>query len=291
MKISLNLRNFTVAAFLAASIAAHATDDSTNSLTLTQKNYLPWDKGSVKLGGFVAAFDDRIAFGTGSGAGVAFNPEKLLGLDTTLTVFRIEAMFRPGESLRNQLDFSYASYHRSGEAILSADLNIGGTTYPVGADIETTFNFDIIRGTYSYAVLQDERMRIALGLGVYAVPLKYGLTITTTGGQTAVNGANTTLPLPALALQSEFQLIPKLYLDASMNAMYLEISNFKGSLLDVNIGLEYQLWKHFGLGLAYNAMAMNVEGDSIHSSYPGANFTGSVNVGFSGLMLYGKFSF
>jgi hypothetical protein len=49
--------------------------------------------------------------------------------------------------------------------------------------------------------------------------------------------------LPALALLTEFQLVPRLYLDASINAMYLEISNFKGSLLDVNIGLEYQPWK------------------------------------------------
>jgi hypothetical protein len=161
----------------------------------------------------------------------------------------------------------------------------------VGARVESVFNFDIIRGTYSYAILQDERMRIALGLGIYAVPLEYGLDVTTTGGRTAVSGADTTLPLPALALRTEFQLIPRVFLNAGIDAMYLEISDFKGSLMDVNVGVEYRPWKHVGFGLGYNGMAVNVEGEGNDSHYPGVNFLGSVDVRFTGLMLYGKFSF
>jgi len=138
-------------------------------------------------------------------------------------------MYRPGKSLRNQIDFSYAGYHRRGTTTLSQGISIGNTTYPVGATVESVFNFDIIRGTYSYALLQDERMRIALGLGVFAVPLHYSLKGETTGGRAVVEGADTTLPLPALALRGQFQLIPKLFLNASIEAMYLEISDFKGS--------------------------------------------------------------
>ena len=224
-------------------------------------------------------------------SGVIFNAEEIFGLDSTLTVFRVDAMYRPGKSLRHQLDFTYAGYHRDGSTTLSEDITIDGITYPVGAQVESLFNFDIIRGTYSYALLQDERMRIALGLGVYAVPLEYGLEITTAGGQSRADGADTTLPLPAFALRMEFQLVPKLYLNAGIDAMYLEISDFKGSLLDVNVSLEYRPWKHFGFGLGFNSMAVNVEADGKSSDYPGANFVGKVDVRFTGLMLYGKFSF
>src|SRR4030095_3776345 len=97
---------------------------------------------------------------------------------------------------------------------------------------------------------------------VYAIPVKYGLHGETTGGRTSVEGAETTLPLPALALRAEFQLIPKLFLNASVDAMYLDISDFKGSLLDVNLGLEYRPWKHVGFGLGYNGMAVNVEAEN-----------------------------
>ena len=264
-------------------------DDSTN--LVQESRWLPWDKGSLKFGGFVAAFDSTLAFGLNKVGGVNLNAEELLGLDSTLTVFRADAMFRPGESRRNQLDFTYAGYHRDASKTLTEDVIIDGVTYTAGAKVGTTFNFDIIRGTYTYAFLQDERMRIAAGLGVYAVPLKYGLEIETTGGRTKVEGSDTTLPLPALAFRAEFQLIPKLYLNASIEAMYLQINDFKGSLLDVNVAVEYRIWKHFGLGLGYSAMAVDVESKNDSSNYPGADFVGKVGVHFSGLMLYGKLAF
>jgi hypothetical protein len=73
--------------------------------------------------------------------------------------------------------------------------------------------------------------------------------------------------------------------------MYLKISSFQGSLMDVNIGLEYRPWKHVGFGLGYNGMSVNVEAESDNADYPGADFVGNVGVRFTGLMLYGKYSF
>ena len=252
--------------------------------------YLPWEKGSLKLGGFVTAFNSEVGFGVDAGT-VTLNAEELFGLDTSLTVFRAEAMYRPGKSRRHQLDLTYASFHREGSATLDNELEIGDVTYPVGARVESEFNFDIIRGSYSYALLQDERMRIALGLGVYAVPLKYGLKITTTSGRSAVEGADTTLPLPSLALRGDFQLIPRLFLYTGIDVMYLEIGDFKGSLLDVNAGLEYRPWKYVGFGLGYNGLSMAAEAEGSDSDYPGVDFLGNVDVRFTGLMLYGKFWF
>lgn len=279
-----------MAAFIVPILASHAADDPT-APEGEKKKFLPWEKGSLTFGGFVAAFDSTLAFGVNKAAGVAFNAEELFGLDTSLTVLRAEAMYRPGSSLRHQLDFSYSAYHRDGRATLDQEIEINGMTYPVGAKVESVFNFDIIRGDYTYAILQDERMRIALGLGVYAVPLEYGLKIQTGGGRSSVSGADTTLPLPALGLRAEFQLVPRLFLNSTLDAMYLEISDFKGSLIDVNVALEYRPWKHVGFGVGYNAMSVDVEAESDKSDYPGANFVGNVGVRFSGLMLYGKLTF
>jgi len=282
------LRNPTVLAFMAgAMISGQATAEDAKP----ESRFLPWEKGSVKFGGFIAAFDSTIGFGINDAAGVEINAEKLLDLDTSLTVLRLDAMYRPGKSLRHQIDLSWAAYHRDGSATLNEEIEINDMTFPVGAKVDTVFNFDIIRGDYTYAILQDERMRIALGLGVYAVPLRYSVEVETTGGRTKIEGADTTLPLPALALRAEFQLVPRLFLNTYMDAMYLEISDFKGSLLDVNVGLEYRPWKYVGFGVGYNSMSVDVEGEKDSSDYPGANFIGTVGVRFTGLMLYGKFSF
>jgi hypothetical protein len=277
------LRATTAAVLLAAAILPSPAAEEDGKFNQ------PWEKGSLRFGGFISAFDSTVTFGVNS-AGVTVNAEELLGLDDSLTVFRVDALYRPGQSRRHQIDFTYASYNRDGTATLDQEITIRGTTYPIGARIQSELNFDIIRGTYSYALIQDDRMRIALGLGIYGVPLEYGLEVDTSGGRSTVEGADTTLPLPAIAFRGEFMLIPKLFLYASIDAMYLEVSDFKGSLLDVNVGLEYRPWKHVGFGLGYNSMSVSVEGEG-DSDYPGVDFVGDVDIRFNGLLLYGKLSF
>jgi hypothetical protein len=280
----------TVAILLAgAALVSRAAEDLIK--VAPRESPQPWEKASIQFGGFLPVFNSELNFGVNNAAGVTLNGENLLGLESSLTVFRVEAMYRPGKTRRNQLDLIYASYDRNGSAILTKDLTIGDITIPVNARVDTVFDFDIIRLNYSYAVLQDDRMRIALGLGIYAVPLKYNLKYTGPGSSGNVEGADVTLPLPAVVLGGEFQLVPKLFLNMSIDAMYLEIGNFQGSLLDANVGLEYRPWKHIGLGLGYNGLSVHVEGKTSGSEYPGADFTGSVDVSFSGLMLYGKLSF
>ena len=272
-----------------AALVGRAAEDSATSTE--KKDTLPWEKGAVKLGGVYAAFDSKVGFGVNNRTGATLDGEDLLGLDDHLTVFRADAMYRPGKSLRNQLDFTYASYDRDGSATLSKAINIRGTTYPVGARVDSTLNFDIIRGTYSYALLQTERIRVAVGLGIYAIPLEYGLKIQTGGGRSSINGADTVLPVPAVALRGEFQVLPKLFLNAGIDGMYLDIDDFQGSLLDVNVGVEYRPWKYVGFGVGYNFLSVQVEGQDSSSNYPGADFVGTADVRFSGVLFYGKFSF
>ena len=256
-----------------------------------EKPEQPWEKGSIRVGGFVANFNSTLSFGLNSSPGANLDAEDLLGLDTSIVVIRADALYRPGKSRRNQIDIGYAGYHRSGDATLTREITINGNTYPVGAHVDTIFNFDLIRATYTYAFVQNERVRLALGLGVYAVPVKYSLDIQTESGRSAVEGADTAFPLPALALRTEVQLLPCLFLNANVDGIYMEISDFKGMLVDLTAGLEYRPWKHVGLGVAYGFTAAHVEGESGSSSYPGVNFVGSVDIRFNGVLLYGKLSF
>ena len=286
-----NILAIGLVALLATAIRARAAAEDSISSTNASR-YLPWEKGAVRLGGFVAAFDSTVSFGLNNSPGVKINGEDQLGLDSSLSVFRADAMYRPGKSRRHELDFSFASYDRNGDVTLTRDLTIRGHTYTVGTEVKSTLDFDIIQGSYSYALIQSERMRIALGIGLYVVPLKTGLEfITTRGGSASEEGADTTVPLPVIGLRTEFQLLPRLYLNAGIDAFDLEITGFRGSMLDVFAGLEYRPWKHLGVGVGYNFTGMHIDSEKSNSDYPGANFVGNVDVNFSGLLVYGKFSF
>jgi hypothetical protein len=256
-----------------------------------EKPEQPWEKGSIRVGGFIANFNSTLSFGLNTSGGANLDAEDLLGLDNSLVVIRADALYRPGKSRRNQIDIGYAGYHRTGDATLTREITINGNTYPVGAHVDTVFNFDLIRADYTYAFIQNERVRLALGVGLYAVPVKYSLDIQTESGRSAVEGADTAFPLPSLALRTEVQVLPCLFLNANIDGIYLEISDFKGMLVDLTAGVEYRPWKHVGMGVAYGFTAARVEGESGSSSYPGANFVGSVDIRFSGVLLYGKLSF
>jgi hypothetical protein len=54
--------------------------------------------------------------------------------------------------------------------------------------------------------------------------------------------------------------------------------------------LEYRPWEHVGFGVGYTSFSAFVQG-SDDSSYPGANFSGQVDVNYGGLMLYCNFLF
>ena len=245
----------------------------------------------MRLGGFVASFDSTLGFGLGGGAGIELDAEELLGMDSTLTVFRVDALYRLGESRRHRLDFSFASFNRSAEKTLAERIDIDGEILLPGTQIESVFDFDLYRLTYSYSVFQDDRVNLGVGLGMYVAPVKYGLDIVTPGDNRTLEVRDATLPLPALALRGDFKVTPKVVLYGEVDLMYLEWSDFSGSLLDFRLGAEYLFTQHFGLGLGFNAFQIDVESEASGSDYPGVDFVGSVNLRFTGLLLYGKLSF
>jgi hypothetical protein len=100
MRLFSSIRPWAAAALLAgAALASPAAEDSATSGE--GKRYVPWEKGSVKFGGFVAAFESNLGFGVNNAAGVTFNAEEVFNLDSSLLVLRAEAMYRPGKSLRH----------------------------------------------------------------------------------------------------------------------------------------------------------------------------------------------
>jgi hypothetical protein len=280
------LRTWIVLACVSLSwVVAAAAEDTATSGTPT-----PWEKANLQAGGLFPIFTSDLVFGIEGANNQSINAEDILGLDSSLSVLQIGAMYRPGESRRNQLDFSYAGYHRDGSAVLTREIEIEGVTYPVGADVQTVFNFDIFSATYSYAIVQNDHARIALGLGIYVMPLKYDLSIETTGNNTFIEGADTTLPLPVIALRGEFQIVRGLYFNTSIDGMYAEISDFRGAIVDFNLALEYRPWKHLGIGVGYNYFYGGLEGQD-SSDYPGVDFVGSVTIRYSGLLIYTKVCF
>jgi hypothetical protein len=254
-------------------------------------NFLPWSLAELKLGVEFTAIDSKLGFQVTGGGQTKLDMEDTLGLDSKIAVFRADALIRLGARRRHRLDFSYVGYDRSAEKTLTDQIEIGGQPVIPGTLVESKLDFSLIRSTYSYAVFQDERMSVGVGLGIYVIPVSYGVNVQTTTSSTTLESHKVTLPFPAIALRGDFQLAPRLFLVPEVDAMYLEAGGIRGAMLDTRLSVEYQPWKYFGFGLGFNLMGVNLESTDQSPDYPGASSLTSVRVHTGGLMVYGKFSF
>ena len=72
----------------------------------------PWEKFGANFGVFVSTVDS--SFRIGSGIGVDIDVEDLLGLDSTNSVFRTDALWRFSKNRRHRLDFTWFAFRRDG---------------------------------------------------------------------------------------------------------------------------------------------------------------------------------
>jgi hypothetical protein len=249
-----------------------------------------WEKFSLNLGYFIANTQTGVRLG--SGLGVSVDVEDLLGLDTTNSAFRAEASWRFTDNRRHRLDFQWFSFRRDGSNKIGQDIHYKDKdgiehTIPAGTYVESFFDFDIYQFAYSYSFFQDDRIDLAGSLGLYVMPIDFGLTAT---GLLNVGGSESfTAPLPVLGVRADFEITPKWYFRSGLQLFYLELGEFQGSILETNVAIEYLPWKHFGFGLGFDSLNVHVEADG--DDYPGIDFKGEINFHYTGLQLYAKLYF
>lgn len=245
----------------------------------------PWEKFGANFGVFLSNMDT--SFRIGSGLNVNLDVEELLGLDTTTSVFRLDALWRFSKNRRHRLDFSWFSIRRDGERQILQDITIGDGDDQIdinaGTKVNSFFNLDIFEMNYSYSFFQDERIDLAAGIGAYIMPLDFGLNVT--GLVNEEGSANFTAPLPVVGLRMDIALTPKWFIRTGGQVFYLEYDNFTGSLLKFKAAVEYNPWKHVGLGLGFDTLNVTVEADG-DTDWPGIDLNGKVDFSYAGIQLY-----
>lgn len=245
----------------------------------------PWEKFGVEFGVFLASLDSNIRLGTG--IGVDIDVEQALDLDSTNTVFRAGALWRFTNNRRHNLDLTWFSFKRDGNRRILEDITIedddgNKITIESGTTIETFFNVDIYQLDYSYSFFQDERIDLAAGIGVYIMPIDFGIKVS--GLLNEEGSEKFTAPLPVFGLRMDVALTPKWIIRAGAQVFYLEYDNFTGSIIEFRTALEYNPWKHVGIGLGFDTFGLRLEADG--EDWPGIDLKGNVDFNYAGLQLY-----
>jgi hypothetical protein len=254
---------------------------------------LPWKKAYLNLGWFVADTNSSFRLGESNlGIGLTLDVEDFLGLDSTNSAFRIDGGWRFTKNKRHKLELGWFAFHRDSSGFIDKEIDIppefgGGTIGP--GNTESKFDFDIIKFKYEYSFFLDDRLDLNLGVGLFVMPLEFGVKAAVGGVGTSDLIEDITAPLPVFGLGFDFAITPKWFIRQQLDLFYLEIGDFSGSVTAANVAFEYLPWKNVGFGLGLDAMDVSVEAKG--SDFPGIDFNGKVEFEYLGAQLYLKVSF
>jgi len=250
----------------------------------------PWEKFAVNLGVFASATSS--GFRIGSGVGVSVDVEEALGLDSSFTAFRTDALWRFTQNRRHRLDFTWFSIDREGSDQIGDDITIedangNPVTIEAGTQVEGHFDLDIYELAYSYSFFQDERVDLAASLGFYVMPMDFGLSAVGVVDQSG--SQDFTAPLPVLGLRMDFALTPQWFIRTGAQVFYAEYETFEGGVLNIHAAMEYNPWTHVGFGLGFDTL--NIRLESSDEDYPAVDLRGEVDFNYAGVQLYARLFF
>jgi hypothetical protein len=246
---------------------------------------LPWEKGSLSIGGFITNSTTELQINSKAlGAGAVVDLENALGVSADKTTWRLDGFWRFGSTRRHQIDVHYYDSRRSGSKVLDQDIQIGDEAFPINAAVDTEFDLRFLNVDYSYAFLQDSRVRLSGAIGLHTTGVE--LKMQEVGGAARVEEESFTAPLPVVGLRGDVVLTEKWRLKGGLDLLYLSYSGYTGVLSDALLAVEWLPFKHVGFGAGLNAVNIKVESDG-DNDY-GLDLNGEVKLSFTGAMLYIK---
>jgi len=238
----------------------------------------PWERAALYLGGFIVNTSSDLKLGVENlGPEVSVDAEEALGLEDTFAVFRAEGFWRI--TRRNRVDFSYYEMKRDGSTFLGVDIpGIG----PKGSRVESDFSMTIVKGAYAWSFFKNDNFDLGISGGLYVLGTDFKIEAADLG---RVQSTNFTAPLPVIGLRGSFALTPQWFIRQSFDYFYIKYGDYEGQLVDFNVALEWDFWKYAGVGVGYNFVQMDLDYSG------GDNFLSKINLGYGGLLFFGKIYF
>ena len=251
----------------------------------------PWEKFSFNAGVFASRSATEVRYG--SGIGLEVNLEDALGMEADTQVFRVEGYWRFTKNRKHRAELSWFSLKRTAGKRITDDIvikppNEDEIVIEAGTDVESRYDMDIFLLNYSYSFIQDERLDFAGMAGLYLMPISFDLKVS---GVVEDQGSQSfTAPLPALGLRIDILIAPKWYFRGSAQLFYIEYESYTGSLTSTRTAVEYNPWKHVGLGIGVDSLSMAIQADD-PDTIPDFDLRGNVDFSYIGLYLYGRVFF
>ena len=242
------------------------------------------------VGGFVVTSSIRAGLvGSANTNDQQIDFDQRFGIDAEETRWRGELLWRitPTQHVR----FSYFDDDVRGTRILNQALAWGDYTFKVGGQVTAETEFRVYELGYEWAFLRRPNYEIVAMAGIHLVDLTLklsgnaSLTVNTPTGPIEEAATFTTrsnsvpAPLPVFGIRGDWAVSPHVFLDASGEMFSLSYQGINGNWSVLQAGATWMFSKQFGIGLGYERFV-------IHADVGKEGFSGRLNFGYQGLLIY-----
>jgi hypothetical protein len=232
---------------------------------------------AVRLGGFYSSADTRLRIdGSGGRPGTEISLDDDLGFAKEKALPAFDLVWRI--SPRHRLELGYVRLARDAQKSLSGQIDFGDTTFPVSANVSSTFDSDVWKLTYGWSFWREDSSELALLLGVHTTKFEVALS-SSTASRTLYEATDRTVPLPTIGLQGTWALDPQWRFTGAVQAFSLKYGDYDGSLVNASLAGEYRFDRNWLIGAGYTTYGHNLD-------VSGGKAKGSFDYNFSGPVIY-----
>ena len=232
------------------------------------------EKFKLAVGGYsVFTYDSAMSLTeTNVGVGVSISPRDTLGLDGEQTVFRLDGLYRFNSN--HALTFSWYKISSDSDKTVLEDfewVDEGGNTVviPTGTNVASSLTYDVFKMGYLWSFYHSDKVELSAGAGLHLAKVGVGLSIDSGLFDSELRTATSDLPMPVLSFMLDYSVTPKFDWFLKTQLFALELGEWRGLYSDVQLGMEYQVFEHFGVGvgLGSNSLDVSRESDNVRFNF------------------------
>jgi len=219
----------------------------------------------------------RLDFTATSRPGTLIKLEDELDLDDRKSAPYLSLGMRLGERWR--LGFEYYDLSRSATKSTTRQIDWGDTTFPVGVQLDSTFDTTIYRFSGGYSFYKEPMAEAGVSFGLHITDFTTSLAGVGNGpGGTATfqtEKRDTLVPLPTAGLYGTFRLSDQWALRGSVDLLSFKYDDYDGRLTNWMAAIDWRFAKNWGAGIGYRYVDYKLEAES-------SDFRGEINYKFKG---------
>lgn len=191
------------------------------------------------------------------------------GLDDSSILPAIGLTWRLSNNTRIQGE--YFTVGQSAKETVTKTINIGDLEFDVGATLESDMDMDIARAFWGYSFVKTDKTELGAGLGLHYLNLDISVAGKAHIGDTEIElerakkSIDDWAILPNIGGYANYAFSPKWIVGGRLDWISANIGDYDGTLWNAEAHIQYQIFDHFGVGLAYRYLDFELAAEDSRS--------------------------